>query len=89
MANSSFTFGMIASIGEKLTVMKRQRDAVNNGTRRDLAVLKAAVVDAELEKLDLQLRTVHRATRMVSPTAHEAGGAAGASLAINLGIRGT
>jgi hypothetical protein len=46
-------------------------------------------VDAELGKLDLKLRTVRRATRMVSPTASEAGEIAGASLAINPGIRGT
>ena len=89
MANSSFTLGMVASIADKLTAMKTERDAVNNGTGRDLVVLKASVVDAELEKLDLKLRTVRRATRMVSPTAYEAGGAAGASLAINPGIRGT
>ena len=69
--------------------MKRERDAVNNGTGRDLVVLKASVVHAELGKLDLKLRTVRRATRMVSPTAYEAGEIAGASLAINLGIRGT
>ena len=56
---------------------------------RDLVVLKASVVAAELEKLDLKLRTVRRATRMVSPTAYEAGEIAGASLAINPGIRGT
>jgi hypothetical protein len=43
----------------------------------------------DLEKLDLKLRTVRGATRMVSPTAYEAGGAAGASSAINPGIRGT
>jgi hypothetical protein len=42
--------------------------------------LKASVVDAELEKLDLKLRTVRRATRMVSSTAYEAGETAGASL---------
>ena len=47
------------------------------------------MVDAELEKLDLKLRTLRRATRMVSPTAYEAGETAGASLAINPGIRGT
>jgi hypothetical protein len=69
--------------------MKRERDAANNGTGRDLVVLKASVVDAELGKLDLKLRTVRRATRMVSPTAYEAGEIAGASLAINPGIRGT
>ena len=89
MANSSFTLGMVASIADKLTAMKRERDAMNNGTGRDLVVLKASVVDAELEKLDLKLRTVRRATRMVSPTAYEAGGLAGASLPINPGIRGT
>jgi hypothetical protein len=89
VANSSFTLGMVASIADKLTAMKRERDAVNNGTGRDLVVLKASVVDAELGKLDLKLRTVRRATRMVSPTAYEAGEIAGASLAINPGIRGT
>ena len=60
VANSSFTLGMVASIADKLTAMKRERDAVNNGTGRDLVVLKASVVDAELEKLDLKLRTVRR-----------------------------
>ena len=60
MANSSFTLGMVASIADKLTAMKRERDAVKNGTGRDLVVLKASVVDAELEKLDLKLRTVRR-----------------------------
>jgi hypothetical protein len=89
MANASFTLGMVASIADKLTVMKAGRDEANNGTGRDLVVLKAAVVDAELDKLDLKLRTVRRATRMVSPMAYEAGGAAGASLAINPAIRGT
>jgi hypothetical protein len=88
MANASFALGMVASIADKLTAMKAGRDAVNNGTGRDLVVLKASVVDAELGKLGLKLRTARRATRMVSPTAYEAGGAAGASLPINPGIRG-
>jgi hypothetical protein len=86
MANASFTLGMVASIADKLTAMKSGRDEANQGTGRDLVVLKAAVVDAELEKLDLKLRTVRRPTRMVSTTAYEAGSAAGASLAINPGI---
>jgi hypothetical protein len=88
IANGSFTLGMVASIADKLTAMKASRDAVNHSSGRDLVVLKAAVVEAELEKLDLKLRTVRRATRMVSPTAFEAGEAAGASLAINPAIRG-
>jgi hypothetical protein len=88
MANASFTLGMVASIADKLTAMKSGRDEANHSNGRDLVVLKAAVVDAELEKLDLKLRTVRRPTRMVSMTAYEAGGAAGASLAINPGIGG-
>ena len=40
MANTSFNLGMVASIADKLTVMKKERDAVNSGTGRDLVVLK-------------------------------------------------
>lgn len=87
IANGSFTLGMVASIADKLTAMKAGRDAVNTGTGRDLVVLKASVVEAELGKLNLNLRTVRRATRMVSPTAYEAGEAAGVSLPINPAIR--
>jgi hypothetical protein len=87
IANSSFTLGMVASIADKLTAMKRERDAVRNGTGRDLVVLKTSVVDAELAKLDLKLRTIPGATRIVSPMAYEAGETAGASLAINPEIR--
>ncbi len=86
LANSSFTLGMVASIADKLTAMKAERDAVNNGTGRDLVVLKGAVVDAEFEKLDLTLQAVLRQSRMVSTSAYEAGSAAGASLTINPGI---
>ena len=89
MANASFALGMVASIADKLTAMKAGRDEANNRTGRDLVVLKAAVVDSELEKLDLKLQTVHRAGRMVSPMAYEAGEVAGTSFAINPGIRKT
>ena len=50
-------------------------------------MLKASVVDAELARLDLQLRTVPGPMRNVSPAAYEAGETAGASLAINPEIR--
>jgi hypothetical protein len=89
VANSSFALGMVASIADKLTAMKRERDAVNNGTGRDLVVIKASVVDAELEKLGLELRTVVGAMRMVWPAAYDAGETLGASLTINPGIRGS
>ncbi|PDT87744.1 hypothetical protein CO669_22970 [Bradyrhizobium sp. Y36] len=86
LANASFALGMVASIADRLLAIKAGRDQVNEGTGRGLVVLKASVVDAELDKLDLKLRTVRSASRMVSMTAYEAGGAAGASLAINPGL---
>jgi hypothetical protein len=53
-----------------------------------LVLLKTSMVDAELDKLDLKLRTARSTSRIVSMTAYEAGGAAGASLAINPGLGG-
>ena len=88
LANASFTLGMVASIADKLMAMKAGRDQVNNSTGRGLVVLKTAVVDTELEKLDLKLRTVHRTSRMISPMAYDAGGEAGESFAINPAIKG-
>jgi hypothetical protein len=52
-----------------------------------LAYTKAAIVDAEFGKLELKLRVLRGTSRMVSTMAYEAGGAAGASLAFNPGIR--
>jgi len=86
MANASFALGMVASIADKLTAMKAERDEVNRGSGRALVVLKAAIVDEEFGKLDLKLRVLRGTSRMVSMTAYEAGGVAGASLAINRGI---
>ena len=50
MANASFALGMVASIADKLMAMKAERDQVKNSTGRGLVVLKAAVVDTELEQ---------------------------------------
>ena len=86
MANASFALGMVASIADKLTAMKAERDKVNYGTGRALVVLKAAIVDDELGKLGLRLRVQRGASRMVSTTAFEAGSVAGASLDIHPGI---
>jgi hypothetical protein len=87
IANASFALGMVASIADKLVAMKAARDEANHRTGRDLVVLKAEVVDTEIEKLGLKLHVVERPSRMVSPRAYDAGGIAGASLAINPGIR--
>jgi len=86
LANASFAMGMVVSIGDKLTAMKRARDRVGESTGRGLVAVKAAVVDAEFGKLDLKLRQARGGSRMVSMEAYEAGGVAGASLAINPGI---
>jgi hypothetical protein len=87
LANASFALGMVVSIADKLTAMKARRDQANTGAGRDLVVLKASVVDAELDKLDLKMTTVRRGTRMVAPMAYDAGGAAGASLALDPAVR--
>ena len=87
LANASFALGMVGSIADKLVAMKAERDQAKNSGGRGLVVLKTAVVDRELEKLDLELRTVDGPSRMIAPEAYDAGGAAGASLAINPAIR--
>jgi hypothetical protein len=86
MANASFALGMVSSIATKLAAMKTERDAANRSTGRDLVVVKTAIVDEELARLDLNLRIVRGSSRTVSTTAFEAGSIAGASLAINPGI---
>jgi hypothetical protein len=88
LANASFALGMVVSIANRLVAIKAGRDQVNEGTGRGLVVLKTSVVDAEFDKLDLNLRNRRSSGRMVSMTAYEAGGAAGASLAINPGLGG-
>ncbi|MGY4507010.1 DUF7168 domain-containing protein [Bradyrhizobium sp. USDA 3650] len=86
LANASFALGMVASIADRLLAIKASRDQVNESSGRGLVVLKTSVVDAEFDKLGLKMRTQRSASRMVSMTAYEAGGAAGASLTINPGL---
>ena len=88
LANASFALGMVVSIADRLVAMKAGRDQANEGAGRGLVVVKTSVVDAEFDKLDLNLRNQRSGGRMVSMTAYEAGGAAGASLAINPGLGG-
>ena len=77
MANASFALGMVASIADKLTAMKVGRDKANSGSGRSLVVFKAALVDAEFRRLDLNLRIQRGTSRMVSTMAYDAGAAAG------------
>lgn len=89
LANASFALGMVTSIAERLDAMKAGRDRANGETGRDLVVVKASVVDEEMRRLGIDLRTSRGAGRFVSPDAFEAGGTAGATLAITPGIRAT
>ncbi|GGF09545.1 hypothetical protein GCM10011611_13790 [Aliidongia dinghuensis] len=88
LANGSFALGMVASIADRLHALKDARDAANRGTGRDLVPVKSAIVERELAKLDLTLKTVPAGRRYVSPAAYDAGGAAGAALALDPGIGG-
>ena len=87
LANASFALGMVGSIADKLEAMKAERDGLKSSTGRSVVVLKAAVVDTELEKLDLALRTAERPRRMIAPEAYDAGGVVGTSFAVNPAIR--
>ena len=78
---------MVTSIADRLRAMKAARDGANRSGGRDLVVVKSAIVAEELARLDLNLRTVRPSRRLISTTAFEAGSAAGASLAVNPGIR--
>jgi hypothetical protein len=82
----SFLHGMAASIGEKLTAMKHERDAVNASTGRDLMVVKQAVVDEELATLGLRFGKARATGRRVVGAAFGAGQAAGRKLRINPGV---
>lgn len=84
--SASFLHGMAASIGEKLTAMKHERDAMNASTGRALIVVKQAVVDEELAKLGLRFGKARATGRRVAATAFEAGQAAGRNLRINPGV---
>ncbi|HEX3498008.1 MAG TPA: DUF2786 domain-containing protein [Stellaceae bacterium] len=86
MANASSALGMVTSIADKLTAMKEARDGANRSGGRDLVVIKATIVAEELARLELNLRTVRPARRLVSTTAFDAGSAAGEALAVNPGI---
>ena len=88
LANASFALGMVASIADRLIAMKAERDLRAKGSGRDLVLLKSSIVDSEMEKLNLALRTVRRGGRVISPTAYDAGGEAGATTPIDPAIAG-
>jgi hypothetical protein len=72
--------------GADVEVAHYLAELIDGAVRAELGRFKASVVDTEFDKLDLKIRTQRSTSRMVSMTAYEAGGAAGASLAINPGL---
>ena len=85
----SFLFGMAVSIADKLTAMKAERDDANRvGGGRDLVVVRHAIVEAEFEKLDLNLRRGRASGKKVAAGAFDAGQAAGQSLALHPAVGG-
>ena len=84
--STSFLHGMAMSISDKLTDMKRQRDMANASTGRDLVVVKTAVVEEELAKLNMRFKRPKSAGRLIAPNAFESGQAAGRRLQINPGV---
>lgn len=87
LANASFALGMVGSIADKLAAMKAKRDEVKNSTGHGIVVLKTAIVDTELEKLDFAFRTVERPRRVIAAEAYDAGDSAGTSFTITPAIR--
>ena len=58
--------------------MLAEREAARRrASGRDLALAKAGIVDAELDKLGLRFRSRNPAARLVNPVAFDAGQAAG------------
>ncbi len=85
----SFLFGMAVSIGDKLMMLKAERDdAIKINMGRDLVVVRHAVVEAEFAKLDLNLRRGRASGKKVAAGAFEAGQSAGQALTILPGIIG-
>lgn len=78
-ASHSFQIGLADGISEKLNRLRRARDdAMQSASGRDLVPVKAALVDAEIDKLGLNLsRRAVGARKRVDADAFAAGQAAG------------
>ena len=88
-ATNSFQIGLARGIMAKLQALRQAREAALRGTSgRDLVVAKADVVEAELAKLGLRLRTRSRSGgRRVRQDAFEQGHAAGLGFEYTPGLR--
>ena len=87
-ATNSFGIGLARGISAKLRTLRDTREAALRGSSgRDLVVAKAGIVDAELAKLGLQLRTRKgTAGRRVLQDAFEQGHEAGLGFEYTPGV---
>lgn len=78
-ATNSFQVGLAHGIAEKLHRLRREREAaLRRSNGGDLVVVKASVIEQELDKLGLSFKVQGRTTRKyVMTDAYEAGQAAG------------
>jgi len=82
-----YQYGMACRLSQRLTEMKdKQRFDDKQTTGRDLVVVKDAVVEAEFNKLDLNLKKGRSSMRKVDSRAYAAGVAAGDKVALNPGV---
>ncbi len=76
--HTSFVLGLSQGIQARLHAMQAERDAAVRGSSgRSLVLAKAGVVEAEMAKLGLRLRTRNPAEPFVDPAAYDAGHDAG------------
>lgn len=86
-ATASFGIGMAMSVSRKLRAMKLARDQKTAAAGRDLVVVKATVIDSELQRLNLKFREAARSSRKyVSEDAFNAGSEAGERLPLNTAV---
>ena len=86
---TSFQVGLARGINAKLSALRDARTgAIRQGPGRDLVPIKASIVDEELARLGLTLRTKSAARRMVRSDAFEAGKEAGERFEYRQGIAG-
>ncbi len=87
-ATTSFGLGMAMSISTKLREMKSAREQRSAAAGRDLVVLKSAVIDRELDRLNLTFRQAPRAPRRyVAEDAFNAGQVEGRNLSLAPALR--
>lgn len=84
--HTSFMLGLSEGVRARLGMMRAAREAaLRAASGRDLVVVKASIVDAEMEKLGLRFRSRAAADPRINPGAYEAGRAVGQRLELRDG----